>query len=307
MYKKKFESDWIKELDQKEATNRVQALKALGNIQPSSEKIVNSVIKAAEDKDTSVRIAAITALGEVGTENKKIWPTLEKALSDPEFEVRRSAVEVLGLCGSDISDSSLDALISRLKDTHRSVREAAAEALAEWTGDDAISPLEKALKDDDMRFRREVIYTLGLIGEPAEDALPEIHANMSNPLPSIRRVATVAAVNISPDNKDLKSALLKQLKDKNLLVRVVTVESLRKSEWKSEDVITEYLAILKNTDEDDILREAILQNLKLIGPDAKAAIPTLIEVTKEEDSDIVSSAEETLATIRADKSVSTKK
>ena len=297
-YDNKFASTWVEELKSPSPRIRTLAAEGLQQIIPTSDKITAALTVALEDNTEDVRIASAEALGNVGQQDGPEVAGLTKALDDPSPLVRATAAHALASCGAS-DPKVVAALTETLNDRDRTVRAAAAEALA-GLDTEALPLLIESLNGHNIRVRREAVYALGLMGSSAEEAMPKILSLMTDGLhPSVRRAAAVAAVEINPENKDLKPALLKALEDKDVLVRVSAVESLEVMEDHGDDVIAKFIEIMKNKDADSMVRESVAHALGTLGPNAKSAIPALTELDEDEDPDIKQAAAEALDSINA--------
>src|SRR5262249_56218475 len=69
---------------------RMEAIGALGKIQPPAPETLATLSKAMRDADPAIQRAAAAALGDVGAVS-----VLAQALKDPDRNVRRSAVRPL--------------------------------------------------------------------------------------------------------------------------------------------------------------------------------------------------------------------
>jgi HEAT repeat protein len=174
----------ISALQDKNCYVQAEAAKALGKI--GDKRAVKVLIALIKDKDWPAREAAISALGNIGDKRavKLLITTLEA--KGEIWPIQEAIVEALGKLGDK---RAIPSLITALKDKNSWVRKAAAEALdkldwkpkddtqkalyfiakREWNkciklGKVVIEPLSSILKDENWLIRREVVVTLGKIG-----------------------------------------------------------------------------------------------------------------------------------------------
>ena len=105
----------------------------------------------------------------------------------PPAEARRPALD----------DDTVRRLIDALKDPDFEVRQNLAAALAK-TGPRVVPLLREALKDKLVERRSGAAYALGLLGDAARPALPELLDALSDPDPDVRRQASYAVVRVVP-------------------------------------------------------------------------------------------------------------
>jgi HEAT repeat protein len=85
-------------------------------------------VKQLNDKDAAQRLRAVKALGARHTETAVVVPALATALQDENAYVRRDTSEALGKFGPEAREA-VPALVAALKDRNHAVRKAAADAL----------------------------------------------------------------------------------------------------------------------------------------------------------------------------------
>jgi len=144
---------------------RIEAIRALAQIQPPAPETIATLSKAMRDTDPAIQRAAAAALGDVGAVS-----VLAQALKDPDKDVRRNAVRPL----------------RRVVIRDRSPSDPA-------TTRAVVTALADALKDPDGGVRRAAVSSLGAIGPEAVDAIPRLAATATDPDPSVRN-ATIGAL-----------------------------------------------------------------------------------------------------------------
>src|SRR5499426_1075684 len=168
---------------------RIEAIRALAQIQPPAPETIATLSKAMRDTDPAVQRAAAGALGDVGAVS-----VLALALKDPDKNVRRNAVRPLRRVV--IRDRSLTAT--------RAV----------------VTALADALKDPDGAVRRAAASSLGAIGPEAVDAIPALSATTVAPDPSVRNATIEALGRIgSPEAVPVLVQALKDPQTGSLAVR----------------------------------------------------------------------------------------
>ena len=144
---------------------RLEAIRALAQIQPPAPETITTLSQAMRDTDPAIQRAAAAALGDLGAVS-----VLAQALKDPDKDVRRNAVRPL----------------RRVVIRDRSSSDPAATKAV-------VAALADALKDPDREVRRAAASSLGTLGPAAADALPGLAATTMDSDPSVRN-ATIEAL-----------------------------------------------------------------------------------------------------------------
>jgi HEAT repeat protein len=163
---------------------RIEAIRALAQIQPPAPETIATLSKAMRDADPAIQRAAAAALGDVGAVS-----VLAQALKDPDKDVRRNAVRPLrrvvtrgGSSGDPAATKAVvAALADALKDPDAGVRRAAASSLGALgpVAVDAIPGLAATTMDSDLSVRNATIEALGRMGSPA--AVPVLVRALKDP------------------------------------------------------------------------------------------------------------------------------
>ena len=96
-----------------------------------------------------------------------------------------------------LDDDTVRRLIDALKDTDFEVRQNLGAALAK-AGPRTVPLLREALKDKLVERRSGAAYALGLLGDAARPALPELLDALNDPDTDVRRQASYAIVRVVP-------------------------------------------------------------------------------------------------------------
>jgi HEAT repeat protein len=157
---------WIIQLQDRDPSFRVQAVRALGHLGPKEEGVVRALADMLKDRSEGVRFAAALALRRMGPEAGSAAPQLIGAWADQDQFVRVAVVRALGsICPSD--DAVLAALTSALQDTSPVVRRGTLVTLGE-IGPRALATLpavSQALKDSDPGVRQAAAEALDHINQ----------------------------------------------------------------------------------------------------------------------------------------------
>jgi len=105
-------------------------------------KPTNELVELTKSRDSSDRVRAVRALGERGAESDVVVPALTEALKDEDAFVRRDAARGLGQIGPTAS-TAVPALRTASRDKNQHVRQAAADAIRKIAPDLPPEPRKK--------------------------------------------------------------------------------------------------------------------------------------------------------------------
>jgi HEAT repeat protein len=285
-----------------------------------------SAVKGGAD---AVRVHAAHVLGEIGPESPEVVPTLIEALKDKDAIVCKEAAVSLGKIGPQ-AKSAAPELVRLLEGGNPIVRRAAAASLGmiEPDAQVAVPALLKALKDADGPTRIQAIMSLGQVGEP-EQVIPLLipilrERGGAGGSPSSAAQAALQAIGpktvpalieaLSDQQAETRLASLRilgrfgnqaraavsritaLLQDPDELVCVNAAEALWKVDRRAQAAIPVLIQGLKNQQSWPIRSDASYI-LGQIGPEAKAAVPALIELLRDQYDDIRRNAIEALGRI----------
>ena len=196
---------------------------------------------------------------------------LVKGLSAEDAKARADAAEKLGDMGA-LAAPALPALVKALSDDAPLVRAQAANALGDMgsSGKPAVDDLAKLLKDSDARVRRAVVDALGKIKPGPDKAVPILIEVFSDADPS---VVTRALHSLSEAGDRIVPAMIEVLKnDKTRYWGLIILHELGP---KAKDAVPTLVEIL--SDKRAEVRMEALMALAAIGPDAKDAAGAVIK------------------------------
>jgi len=253
-----------------------------------TENEIRKQIKRLGDKDVDVRVHAAWTLAEMGPRAKDAVPNLIEALEDESTYMRVRAVEALGKIGP-YAKAAVPALIETLGDTSR---ENWNEDLLLWSGPAleaaialgkigehaAVPALTKVLKDEKevVSVRGAAAVALGTIGDKASVPILCKTLNDEKEVVSVRGAAAVALGTIGYE-ATLPFLFKISCTAENYEFREAAGFALRKI---GKSAIAFLVKALES--EDNHIRYYAALHLGKIGPDAKVAVPTLIELIDDE-------------------------
>jgi HEAT repeat protein/WD40 repeat protein len=256
---------------------RLEAATALGQFGPDA---VPALAKALKDSDELLRRDVCGALAAIGPEAKAAVPALVGALKDPSPIVRLAAVRALGEIGQWTKEV-VDALAAILRDKNAMIRAAAVTALGE-TGKPGVASLQEALTDENAGVRNEAAFMLGQLGPEAKPAIVPLRRLLKDTEPGVRIGAACALARISPeDTKSSVALLVDGLKDaKNFRLLGGITSALGRIGPQAKAAVPALIELLREGGPD--LKPLAAEALGCIGPEAKLAVPLLIEALKDE-------------------------
>jgi HEAT repeat protein len=134
--------------------------KAIAELVKNGRFAITPLLEALRDADAQARTSAAIALGQIA--DPRATDPLIASLNDLDINVRLHATTALGRIRDPRSVASL---INLLHDSNSDVVRQAASALRS-IGVPAIGSLTEALNDRDTYMRKNVVFTLGIIGTP---------------------------------------------------------------------------------------------------------------------------------------------
>lgn len=208
-------------------------------------------IAALRDDDWAVREEAAALLGRL--KDPRAVDPLVSILRDSDRSVREAAIGALVSIGTP----SVPALGACLADPELSVQEAASAVLASIADMGVLDQLLEALRSPDWIVRMHAAKALGRIKEPgsARSLAPLLQDN-------VKAVREEASSSLAAIGDSAIPLLLESLAHQDWLVRLHAVEALGKT--KSPDAVAPLLATVFN-DADSAVREDAVRALGTIG------------------------------------------
>jgi HEAT repeat protein len=232
---------------------------------------VSPLAAALTDGHPIIRQKAAEALGEIGTDAAPSVPKLTGALHDPAPAVIiASALSLRKIDKHD--DGEVGALIELLTNKDTQIRARAVFALGEFGADasEAVDPLMNTLETGDSQAEGLTARTLGLIGPAAQPAIPRIITMLDSDNSQTLMFSMEALGRFGIEAKAAIPRLLVLAERKEQMVGAISALSSM-----GADAMPGLLALYrhgKDRQHSWIAREFIKQ-----GPNAAAAVPTLVE------------------------------
>ncbi len=287
---------------------RRAAVLALQDIKPEHKVLAPLITRLLERSDASTRTLILNVLAEQG---KNAVPGLKQALPNPES--RYWACLVVAEIGPDAKEV-VPELLEAVKDQQPEVRHEALMALAA-TGDTSQATVDAAvaaLGDRENSVKYAAAYLLGSIGEAAAQAANQLLPLLRSDDPFLRTVAAWSVCKSNRNNQQVYDQslgiLLRALEDENRDVRLAAIEAIDDLDPEPSLVMPALIKAFESQDgliatnvadtlvdmgkaavgpvaaelKNPKLRRAAVVVLGRIGPDAKDAVPALVEALRGE-------------------------
>jgi HEAT repeat protein len=268
---------------------RVFAAEALARIDPDSKQSVPALLQALESRQPGVRAAAATALVALRDPARSVSAPLVAALRDDDPYTRAVIAFALSRLAPEADDPACPrrdvaaALGKRLReDTDEDVRLWAARALLKFGPDarPALPDLRAALKDRSADVASWAVEVLSRLGDDGHAALAEALGDKAFTARSY--VANVLR-DLGPHSKSVALALRKALGDEDPELRQSAAEALLRIDRPAGVRLGVPVLAQLATNRDYEYREFVIEFLGEVGPEAKAAVPKLIEILRSRD------------------------
>ena len=215
---------------------RLAAVEELGPRAGSSDEAVAALVEALTDSAPLVRRFAAGGLAGVKSPSASLLLALGKLLKDPELEPRESAARSLAALSpradaAAVKDLGL-MLAAATADRESSVRALAVDALGGLGVSaarvvPAIRPaLERAIADPVPEVRSAAAAVAGQLGTGVPWSMGLLIKALADPVHDVRKQAVVALEKMGPDAAPATRALARQLRAKEIYLRVFAADAL---------------------------------------------------------------------------------
>ena len=266
---------------------RQQAATVLGQQKPehAAAAIADLSESLRVEKDAKVRQEVATTIGRLGRLGKPAVLALVPLLKDADAGVRAAVADALGRIGSDAKATTPE-LMPLLKDPEKSVRQAAVFALGRVEPDDTINvsaAIVGMLKSEtDSEFRREVIVTLGFLGDRSTETVQALASALKDPNAELRQQTVLALSRFGGAAKLASAELTRVFKeDVDKTVRTYAVHALSQSYGTDAKSLIPLLTERLKADTDFEVRIVIVEELGSLGAEGKEALPALREARRD--------------------------
>lgn len=311
----------VTQLSDENVDRRRDAAYELVRRQVDSEAVVAAFAKAVSDSDAQVQFQALMGLARIADSAAAAIPQLVECLDDREDQVRYRAADALGKIGTpaiepliaawsdagereQIAISQALATIGPRADTAKSILNGSlSQAVGELAGAVAVALNQISPGDEDLiiRFcqhseaevRRVGISALASVKSPSAAALEALESAMQDDDPRIRETAVIALAKSNLDDAKKESLLEAGLLDDAVAVRAAANVGLRKAKLNEKQFAGRLAKRL--SDANPIILASLFKALEQLGPEAKDALPQVLDSIERHASDSDGSIEPQLA------------
>jgi HEAT repeat protein len=227
----------------------------------------------------TARLKAVALLREMGVVGRELTPTVLESVQDPDGVVNSYAASLLNQMGEDAVPAVVAAL-PKASPAKRQTLVSFLQLLGPKSAP-AVAALRELLKDRDAHLRLAAVRALWPGGATGNDVLGELQNLLKSRDAAVKAEATVAALVLPRKPKALEPFYRTTLKEGDPINRVRAAEALWELDPKSlKDGLPVLIQLLKDQTGAGYFA---VQALHRIGPDAKDAIPELIDLSKVRD------------------------
>ncbi|MEO2015384.1 MAG: HEAT repeat domain-containing protein [Fuerstiella sp.] len=253
--------------------------------------------------DEDVKMRRLAALVSQSMANNRQTPAVElvgeltAALADEIVEIQIVAARTLGQIAVDAS-AAVPALRELVNSDTPSAQLAACVALWNITGDpeESLPALINLLSQDDQSILIPAIRQIGIMGNQAGSAVSELERLLESKISAIRIASAESMAHVSPLNEELIPILISSLREgaltsaNNFFASRTTISAIgetisaigelgRRHPEKTVPLVLDLLGDFRT-------RSMAIQILGGIGSPGKAAIPDLVELTRDGNGNI---------------------
>ena len=277
-----------KMLEDRDRTARATAMNTLATIAPDREWLITSLVNALGNGDEEERLSVFRALKKMGPLAKAAIPALEE-LCRSDIRLRSSADEVLDAIlaedvkrfRSDIDPRVVSMLLGIGTDDMDADRQAGATLTS--LGQQAVPDLIRVLSDKKYRLRSKAAYALAIIGPDVsgtDEAIPHLIELTDDYSPRARYSAVRALAAIDAPANVTLPVFLKALHDDDHQVVGEAAKALTEMGPEAKPALPALVEAMKQEGRASLAASVISD----IGPDA-SLVPALLQIVKKGQSD----------------------
>jgi HEAT repeat protein len=276
----------LEALKDKEPKVRSSAAESLGSFSAEAKQTIPVLLESIGDKNLEVRRAAILALGRLGKGNEKVEEAIGKYVDDPDRPTKVDAIVAMANLGK-VDDSAIPTIMEALASKEEATAKSGARVLGNLgtkNPDKVLPVLMEALEKGKDPLPRNAVRVLRQMRARAVPALPQISELYDKVDQSTRVEITEAILAIDTKGDYAIPTMIKALNSPQSKERREALIGLLRFRNKTELFLDPLIGRLKDKDpENQLLVVGILRGL---GPQAKKAVPNLIELTAESNTNL---------------------
>lgn len=256
---------------------RALAISILRYLGKRSVSAVTDLIEVLEDSDVEFRNQAICTLALIGPPAKEAIPHLVKLLGAEDEDTCVCAAMAIGRINTpkDVENKTLKTLQNLRDGPNPTIQRAVSLSLSELgqTDDQTVQILIQGLRDRNAIIALLSTETLGLIGEPAKDAIPDLVEALGGRHPIILIKVAHALYRIGYDPHVLLRPILQCGRTGDIYVRLEALEIIEDMGSTAEAAIPAYVRML--TDRNTLTKVVAVRAISFLGEGARTLAPQL--------------------------------
>jgi HEAT repeat protein/type 1 glutamine amidotransferase len=260
VHPRKSVAEWTALLNGTDSDVRVEAILALGDLGAEANNALPTLVALLKDEAPDVRFFAASVLGRIGA---AAVPGVTALLHDGKDSLRAAAAQALGRIGPDASPSAPE-LKALMLDKSAVVRTEAVLAISRIQKKAAVPMLVDLLSSNVTDVREAAFDALGEMGPAARAALPVITAILQGPVTAADK-----------SNDGFYGGFYSQGPKADAMQTLTRMSELP----EAKDAIIASTSLFRG-DSEKGLCPALL--FKVMGPNAKPAVPSLIALLQED-------------------------
>ncbi|TWT97355.1 HEAT repeat domain-containing protein [Neorhodopirellula pilleata] len=270
-----------------EAAVRARIAIVLGNRIVMDGTTIRALIKGLEDRDISVRISSATALGNAKQETRQVSAALIRhrslnATSSEHKQLRTAIIDSLGKLSSP-NCCNVRYLVEALEDEDFPSRRLISTHLGRLAKTDpyVTSVLIELLSSDKPWVVECALSSLKTVGTEAASAVPKLKQMLQKELSPVIARTLWAIENNAGSVLPCYSAILKSGNQTSEVIQIEALTGLKEMGPSAGSAVSDIVELL---DADRRVARIAISVLRAIGPEAKAAVPSLQNIvdTKKE-------------------------
>ncbi len=280
-------SEWVSQATHYIPELRREAMRALAALGPGAAPALPVLVRGTRDESEDVRFWAVEALGRIGPGARSAAPALVVVMSDDVRRVQEAARRAL----EQIGPASAPVLLPALHAADPWLRANAAEALGTVAEPkrEVVTALTRLLADDSLWVRASAAWAIGQLGEGARQAARPLAAALAEELrrdPALADHAvhvrvehyTFALGRLGHHADDAVPLVLSVFHDGDDSLRASAAVALARLGKRAARPLGQALRAGPMPHRLEAARA-----LRLMGPDAKDAVPDLVKVLEQTD------------------------
>jgi len=276
----------LEALKDPESKVRSSAAESLGGFSGEAKQSVHPLLETLRDSNAEVRRAVILSLGRLGKGNQGVEEAIGKFVHDPDQPTRIDATVALANLGK-VDDSAIPTIMEALASKEEATAKSAARVLGDvgaGNPDKVLPALMAALDKGAEPLSRNSVRVLRYMKAKAVPALPRIAALYEKVDQATRVEVTEALVAIDSKGDYAIPAMIKSLDSPESKERREALIGLLRFRSKVELFLDPLIGELKDKDPENQL--LVVGILKGLGPQAKKAVPELLQLTEDSNSNL---------------------